>query len=964
LRIQTLGGLSAHGTEGLLSGEAAQPRRLALLALLARAGDRGISRDRLVGYLWPDADEDRARRSLSQALYSLRQGSGSEELFLGTQELRLNPALVTSDLAEFDSTRREGDWGRAAELYTGPFLDGFHLPGTAEFERWVEAERQTLTNEYAELLERLAEQADRNGEHRSAVGWWRKLAAQDPLNARIALALMRSHVAAGDRNAALRHAGVYQALVEQELDFPADREVLALAERIRTQPVNAEPVSPPTREASAHPALPVPLPVPPASEPAPRVAEAPSRVPVRRAYRTGILLLPVAVLLALWAWSSRGRNRPAVTPAETPLLMVGRIADYGGAPNGGLGRPLADMIATDLARAPRLKVISTARVYEILAQLRVSDTVSAALMSAARHAGATEMLDGALFDLGGGRIRLDLRRVDVATGSVLGAYSVQGSDPFGLADSATVLLVADLGTTAPGGPIADLTTRSLDAYRAYDAGLQDYFRLAFSSAERHFVDAIRADSTFAMASYYYALASEDGAEQLARLNHALRLAAHASDRERLIISVRWALMNAAPNTLALAETLAVRYPAEVDAHLALGHARYMQEDFLGGIRAFDRVIQLDSLGLRGQGVRCAACDAYSNLIAGYATVDSFSAALAAARAWGAAQPTSPTPWRLIAFLSDQVGDSAAAAGFFRRVAALDTNSRNLHFDRTAHLLWGENFSEVERVDGARLSLGVSRSERIDLLWSRMLAQAQQGRFQAALETATGLRREVAFAGHAEREGHPLAITVGLGEAQALRQTGRLLEAAARFDSLARFDLATSPPARRASARIWILTHLASTLAEVGDTARLGSIAASMDSLKTQSGAIRDWKLPHYVLGLLESARGRSEAAAAEFALASSIAGDGFSMPVVERARMSLRLRRPHDAVNLLQRTLLSSFHFYVTHAELHAALAEAWAAAGNRDSARVHLAAVDRAWVRADPPVRARLAQLHARLGF
>ncbi|HEX9895469.1 MAG TPA: BTAD domain-containing putative transcriptional regulator, partial [Gemmatimonadales bacterium] len=639
MRIQTLGGLSAHSAEGLLSGEAAQPRRLALLALLARVGDRGISRDRLVGYLWPEADEDRARRSLSQALYSLRQGLRSEELFLGTQELRLNPALVTSDLAEFDSTRREGNWGRAAELYTGPFLDGFHLPGTSEFERWAEAERQTLNNEYAELLERLAVQADRSGEYRSAVGWWRKLAALDPLNARIALALMRSQVAAGDRTAALRHARVYQALVEQELDLPADREVLALAERIRTQPVDpVEPVSPPIREPLAGPALPVPLQVPPAPEPVPGMAEAPSRAPVRRAYLTGIVLLPVVVLLALWAWSSRDRGGPVALPAETPLLMVGRIADYGGAPNGGLGRPLADMIGTDLARAPRLKVISTARVYGILAQLRVSDTVSAALMSAARHAGATELLDGALFDLGGGRIRLDLRRVDVATGSVLGAYSVQGSDPFGLADSATVLLVADLGTTAPGGLIADLTTRSLDAYRAYDAGLQDYFRRSFAAAERHFADALRADSRFAMASFYYAVASEDGAERIARLNHALRLAAHASDRERLIISAYWALANAAPSTRALAETLAVRYPAEVDAHLFLGHALYMQEDFLGGIRSFARVIAMDSLGLRGGGARCAACDAYSNLIAGYATVDSFSAALAAARAWGAAQP--------------------------------------------------------------------------------------------------------------------------------------------------------------------------------------------------------------------------------------------------------------------------------------------------------------------------------------
>jgi DNA-binding SARP family transcriptional activator len=208
LRIQTLGGLSARTAVGLLEGEAAQPRRLALLALLVRAGDRGISRDRLVGYLWPETDEERARRSLSQALYALRQGMGSEDLFLGTQELRLNQAVVASDLAEFDTTRREGNWVKAAELYAGPFLDGFHLPGTAEFERWVQAEREALSNEYAGLLERLATEADQKGEYRSAVDWWRKLAAIDPLNARIAMALMRSHEAAGERAAALRHARV------------------------------------------------------------------------------------------------------------------------------------------------------------------------------------------------------------------------------------------------------------------------------------------------------------------------------------------------------------------------------------------------------------------------------------------------------------------------------------------------------------------------------------------------------------------------------------------------------------------------------------------------------------------------------------------------------------------------------------------------------------------------------------
>ncbi|MGH7585004.1 MAG: BTAD domain-containing putative transcriptional regulator, partial [Gemmatimonadales bacterium] len=491
MRIQTLGGLSARDATGLLAGEAAQPRRLALLALLARAGDRGLSRDRLVAFLWPDTDDERARRILSQALYALRQGMGGGEAFLGTQELRLNPALVTSDVAEFESLRREGSREKAAELYGGPFLDGFHLPGVAEFERWVEDERQALAHDYAELLEQLASRATQDGDPRTAVGWWRKLASLDPLNARVAAALMRAYESAGDPAGALRHARVYQALVAQELDVPADREIVALAERIRTRP--AEP--PVHRD--PEPAIASEGRRPPVHRgPEPIVAPEGRRPPVHRLFvLTAVAILGLAAVLLL-------RRYPS--PAPSTVLMVGHIEDYGGGARTELGRPLADMIATDLARAPGLRVISTPRVYELLAQLASFDSTTAGFMSAARHAGATELLDGALFDLGGGRIRLDLRRVDVATGAVLGAYSVQGADPFVLADSASLQLVADLGILAPAGPIADLTTRSLAAYRAYDAGLREYFGRRFAAAEGHLGAAVRADSGFAMAWYYWA----------------------------------------------------------------------------------------------------------------------------------------------------------------------------------------------------------------------------------------------------------------------------------------------------------------------------------------------------------------------------------------------------------------------------------------------------------------------------
>ena len=53
-----------------LTGAATQRRKLALLVLLASAGERGVSRERLLTYLWPESDSARARKSLAQLLYA------------------------------------------------------------------------------------------------------------------------------------------------------------------------------------------------------------------------------------------------------------------------------------------------------------------------------------------------------------------------------------------------------------------------------------------------------------------------------------------------------------------------------------------------------------------------------------------------------------------------------------------------------------------------------------------------------------------------------------------------------------------------------------------------------------------------------------------------------------------------------------------------------------------------------
>ncbi len=110
LRLKTFGGLAIRRNGAPVEGAGAQRRRLALLALLAEAGERGMSRERLLGLLWPDSDLERGRKNLAQAVYALRRDLGADELITGTADLRLNTDHISSDLHDFRRAAAEGGW--------------------------------------------------------------------------------------------------------------------------------------------------------------------------------------------------------------------------------------------------------------------------------------------------------------------------------------------------------------------------------------------------------------------------------------------------------------------------------------------------------------------------------------------------------------------------------------------------------------------------------------------------------------------------------------------------------------------------------------------------------------------------------------------------------------------------------------------------------------------------------------
>ena len=241
LRLTTFGGLSVESDRGVLASTTAHRRRIALLPLLAVARGRGVSRDKIVAYLWPESDTERARHALTQTLYALRHDLGADVIVADAMELRLEVSAMSSDVGTFEDALEKGRFAPAVDLYRGPFLDGFHLRDAPEFERWVDMERSRFAAQVCHALEELAGAAARRGDSRLCVQWWRRLASLDPLSARVAVGLMTALAHAGDPGGALQHARIHELLLRQELAVAPDAAVTTLVARLREETATARP---------------------------------------------------------------------------------------------------------------------------------------------------------------------------------------------------------------------------------------------------------------------------------------------------------------------------------------------------------------------------------------------------------------------------------------------------------------------------------------------------------------------------------------------------------------------------------------------------------------------------------------------------------------------------------------------------------------------------------------------------
>lgn len=196
------------------------PRRQARALLYRLAAQAApVPRDALCFLFWPDVPDATARRHLTRLLAHLHRDLPGL-IVADSDSAGLNPERVQSDAAAFELLAGSADeqaLRRAVDLYRGPFLAGFSLPGAPEFESWAFQEQQRLERRYLEILAGLVEAHSSGGRYKEAIALAERYLETNALAEGMHRRLIELYAIAGDRAAALLQYERCVALLEREL---------------------------------------------------------------------------------------------------------------------------------------------------------------------------------------------------------------------------------------------------------------------------------------------------------------------------------------------------------------------------------------------------------------------------------------------------------------------------------------------------------------------------------------------------------------------------------------------------------------------------------------------------------------------------------------------------------------------------------------------------------------------------
>ena len=333
-----------------------------------------------------------------------------------------------------------------------------------------------------------------------------------------------------------------------------------------------------------------------------RASKPPLKVVIRNSLSQRKALLPFILLLILGGiWLQRFMKPPAEDPSRS-LIVVPFANNTGEARYAFWSESLADLVITDLRQSHHLRIAPQERVQAFLATYpdwKPGQSLSPEQMSVlSREAASNFLLVGELNNAGS-RFRVSVRILSLQSGEIIESFQSDGlgeESLFGIIDSISdktklaLNLSREMILKDIDKDIRQISTRSIDALKAYSTG-KEYFHLGqFNEAIREFERSIEADPDFAMAyaAAAYAMANYGDPRMGGFFEKALSLSDRVSKRERLLIQGRYLnlVRGDFKKALAVYQTLLKDYPHDLDAWESLAVINRNMENWGESNRAF------------------------------------------------------------------------------------------------------------------------------------------------------------------------------------------------------------------------------------------------------------------------------------------------------------------------------------------------------------------------------------------
>jgi len=497
----------------------------ALLGYLTINADKPQPRERLMSLLWSDRGDKQARQSLNHSLRAIRKLAEQENITLlesDGETVTLHGEALDSDVARFRQLLNDHP-GEAADLYSGPFLDGLSISDHA-FEEWL---RETQAQFHAQACEALkaaaaSDDSTKSGDIDQRIDWLHRLLTLDPLREEAHRQLMQLLHQSGDRPGALRQYQECVDILNSELEVEPDATTKALYEEIRSDegvamPQDLKPQQTPQATPSPQDRA------EPVNTPGLQQVSNLSKIPRRWLIGVVAVLLIVTAGLAISLFTqsdtvNQGQQEEKLAqqsqkPADvdktsdgstaTPLPKKPSIAVLPFVNMSGeeeqeyFSDGMTEDLLTDLSRISALTVISRTSSFAYKGK-------SPDVRDLAEELGVSHVIEGSVRKVGG-RVRINAQLIDVATGTHLWAqrYDREFKDIFALQDEVRGKIVLALAIKlAPeeGQLISLKRTKSADAYDLFLKGRHkesSFTREDNAEAIQFYEEAIAIDPTYA-----------------------------------------------------------------------------------------------------------------------------------------------------------------------------------------------------------------------------------------------------------------------------------------------------------------------------------------------------------------------------------------------------------------------------------------------------------------------------------